>query len=79
MNTILSAMIFASGWSSAPVSAPYGFVDLGQAVVTSGNSTVEIHQLAPYAPYSLICQHSEQTVAVPSADGGTRQIKINRC
>jgi hypothetical protein len=79
LNTIVAAIIAATGWSSAPVSAPYGFVDVGQLAVTSDRSTVEISELAPYAPYSLSCQRSAETVVVPSGDGGTRQITVNRC
>ncbi len=77
MNAILT-MILAAGWSLAPVSAPYGFVELGNVAVTSDQSVV-ITEVAPYAPYSLTCQHSEQTVVVPSANGASRQITINRC
>jgi hypothetical protein len=58
MNAIVTTIIAALGWSASPVSAPYGFVDVGHLAVTSGNSTVEISEVAPYAPYSLTCQHS---------------------
>ncbi len=79
MNAILSALIFAAGWSSAPVSAPYGFVETGSVAIASDGSILELGEVAPYAPYSLTCQHSTQTVVVPAAGGGTRQIMVNRC
>jgi hypothetical protein len=60
------------------VSAPYGFVEVAHGAIISGRSVVEITAVAPYAPYALTCQHSEQTVTVPS-DGGTREITIRRC
>jgi hypothetical protein len=80
MNPIVTTIVAtALGWSSAPVSAPYGFVEQDAVIVASPYLTVEFVGFAPYAPYSLACQHSEQTVAVRSADGGTRQITITRC
>lgn len=80
MNTIVTAVVAGSlGWTTAPVSAPYGFVDIGgAAVIATDGSTVEVNELAPYAPYALTCQRSAETVAVPSA-GGPRQITVNRC
>jgi hypothetical protein len=79
MNTIVTAVIAAFGWSGSPVSAPYGFVEVGHVTVVSDRLKVEVSEMAPYAPHSLTCQYSSQTVAVPTADGGTRQITVNRC
>ncbi len=76
MNTIITTVI--ASLSASPVSAPYGFVDVGRVVVASGSSIVEVSEMVPYAPYSLTCQHSSQTVTVPG-DGGTREITVNRC
>jgi hypothetical protein len=80
MNTIVTAIVAGSlGWSPAPVSAPYGFVDTGPAIViATDRTTVEIDNLVPYAPYALSCQRSAEAVVVPAA-GGTRQITVNRC
>ena len=33
----------------------------------------------PEPPRALTCQHSEETKAVPSEDGGVKQIVIKRC
>jgi hypothetical protein len=33
----------------------------------------------PEPPYALTCQHSVQTITVPSEEGGTREIRITRC
>jgi hypothetical protein len=33
----------------------------------------------PEPPHSLTCKHSEETKAVPSEDGGVKQIVITRC
>jgi hypothetical protein len=80
MNTIVTAIVAGSlGWPATPVSAPYGFVEIGQtAVIAADGSTIEIGAFAPYAPYALSCQRTVETVAVPAA-GGSRQITVNRC
>jgi hypothetical protein len=41
----------------------------------SSPQVVVVHEPAPRPP----CQHSEQTVTVPSENGGTRQVTILRC
>ena len=55
------------------VSAPYG---------TPGPmpDALRVGFVAPLEPpYALSCQHSLETVKVPSEDGGTREIRITRC
>jgi hypothetical protein len=79
MNALVTAAFLSYGFSLAPVSAPYGFVEVGHLAVLSDRSVVEISQVAPYAPYSLTCRHSAQTVTISSADGAARQITVNRC
>lgn len=80
MNTIVATIVAGTlGWSGGPVSAPYGLVNVGQAaVISSGQSTVEIDELVPYAPYSLTCQHTVESVIVQSPNG-PQQIKVHRC
>jgi hypothetical protein len=80
MNPIVTAIVAGSlGWSPWPVSAPYGFVEIGRAaVIAPDRSIVETSEWAPYAPYALTCQRSIQAVAVPAA-GGPQQITVNRC
>jgi hypothetical protein len=42
-------------------------------------STPETVVLRPEPPRPVGCQHSEQTVTVPSGNGETRQVTIIRC
>jgi hypothetical protein len=42
-------------------------------------STPEVVVPEPEPPRAAGCQHSEQTVAVPSANGETTQVTILRC
>jgi hypothetical protein len=57
----------------------YGYYDYpyddSDSMNYSTPQVVVVHEPAPRPP----CQHSEQTVTVPSENGGTRQVTILRC
>jgi hypothetical protein len=42
-------------------------------------ATPETVVFVPESQRALSCHHSQQTLTVPSEDGGTRQITITRC
>jgi hypothetical protein len=56
----------------------YGYYDApsyDDSMNYSSPQVVVVREPAPRPP----CQHSEQTVTVPSENGGTRQVTILRC
>jgi hypothetical protein len=55
---------------------PYSFV----TPQAGGDGDTVIRLIPPpEPPYSLTCKHSEETKAVPSEDGGVKQIVVTRC
>jgi len=58
---------------------PYGYYDM-PPYTSDDSSTDSTPQIGsePEPPRAQ-CQHSEQTYTVPSENGGTRQITIQRC
>jgi len=61
---------------------PYGSVvtDYAYDVEPVADAST-LQSLGPVIPatFALSCHHSEETVTVPSEDGGERQIRIKRC
>jgi hypothetical protein len=58
--------------------SPYYYSDLSYGA-TGDMPVLEIPDAAPALPSVLSCRHSQETVTVPSEEGGTRQIRITRC
>ncbi len=44
-----------------------------------GQDVIQKVVLPPEPPRALTCQRSQQTVTVPTDEGGTRQITVTRC
>ena len=55
----------------------YGYDDV-QPYTSDYDMTVSTPETAPTQP-AVGCQHSEQTVKVPSENGGVREVTILRC
>lgn len=56
----------------------YGYYD-GPSYPYDDYSTPQVVVVPEREPARTACQHSEQTVTVPSANGGTGQVTILRC
>ena len=56
----------------------YGYYD-GPSYPYDDYSTPQVVVVPEREPTRAACQHSEQTVTVPSANGGTGQVTILRC
>ncbi len=57
----------------------YGYYDASSYPYDYSYSTAPVVIVREPEPARPACQHSEQTVTVPSENGGTRQVTILRC
>jgi hypothetical protein len=57
----------------------YGYDDAPSYPYDDSYSTDSTPQVVAPEPPRPTCQHSEQTVTVPSENGGTREVTILRC
>jgi hypothetical protein len=59
---------------------PGGYIDTVPVLSAyDGEAQRQIFVVAPEPPRMLGCHHSQETVTVPSEDGGARKITIVRC
>ena len=63
-------------YGGVAASAPYFYPTV---YPTAGSVTQVVERAAPVPLPQLTCHHSQETVTVASEDGGTRDIRINRC
>jgi len=75
------------GWGShlcAPVGWGASYGDLAGADVAGGPPNLEYSMptpllIGPADPHALHCHRDQETVSVPTDNGGTRQVTVRRC